>query len=316
MTLLSTIQLVNIDYIFNAIFEIHMNNEQPLPGLFITDDKTAALEAMFSRNFDIVILRHPDPLAFEASMRTLCAVSPELISQNYSFKLQRDPVQSNLIATILQSTTAVDNTTHYEAVKQWLATLKEVAERANPTFPNVRCSTRSIYEGIHSPFFGFHRDVNYEIAPTTPLPWRTVITLLDRATKIVEERRLKAACSRNTVQYAEAVRIAETEFPLPQLQMPALMQGTWQSRKAFRMEQQKAAQAWAAEYKKQPAVIETQLKRAARREEILLSDVKVVSARAGDMVFVSQTRPKHLWHGSPQYSGGMRLGLVLDHNNV
>lgn len=48
-----------------------MTSETPLDGLYITDDRREALEAMLSRNFEIVILEHPEPEVFEAAMLSL-----------------------------------------------------------------------------------------------------------------------------------------------------------------------------------------------------------------------------------------------------
>lgn len=286
-----------------------MNNEQPLPGLLITDDHASALEAMFSRNFDVVILRHPDPAAFEATMKAICTVRPELVSRDFSFKSDRTTSRSELIARIVNSDTALVETPAYADVKAWLIALKEIAQRANPAFPATHCSTRSIYDGSFSPLFGYHQDSAQEIPPDEALPWRSVITLIGVGTKVIEERALKTACKRDTPAFEEAKRIAEAEYPFPL--PPILLSGRLQSRKALRVAQRQSDEAWRAENK--DAIQHVRLMQATRREQILLKDVPKVVARPGDMVFVAQTRPKHLWHGSPQYTGGQRLGLVLDH---
>lgn len=289
-----------------------MNNTQQLPGLFITDDKASALEAMFSRNFDVVILRHPDPVAFEAAMRQLCTAQPELITPKFTYRLTQDPFQTNFIDAINQLKATAASSTTLQPIIDWFATLKEVADRGNPTFPTTECSTRSIYNGTYSPFFGYHRDRDHEVDANTPIAWRSVMTLVGAGTKIIEERKLKPACRRDNPAHAEATRIAEAEFPSPPT-APVLVQKSGQSRKAFRIAQRRSNEARAAFIKKNPDVEIARLRRAARREEIVLSGIPVVSAQPGDMVFISMVRPKHLFHGSPQYAGGMRLGLVLDH---
>lgn len=53
------------------VSKIYMTYDTPLDGLCITDDRKKALEAMFCRHFEIVILKHPAPEAFEAAMYEL-----------------------------------------------------------------------------------------------------------------------------------------------------------------------------------------------------------------------------------------------------
>ncbi len=286
-----------------------MTNQQPLKGLLITDDAASALDAMFARNVDVVILRHPDPAAFEAAMQVICTARPELISRDFSFKSERPTSPSELIERVVNSDTALVETPAYKDVKAWLSALKEIAQRANPAFPDTYCSTRSIYDGSFSPLFGYHQDTGEEIAPDKALPWRSVITLIGVGTKIVEERALKAACNRATPEFQEAKRIAEADHPLPL--PPTLLKGSVQSNKTHRIAQRQSDAAW--KIANTDAIQHARLLQATRREQILLKDVSIVTARPGDMVFIAQTRPKHLWHGSPQYTGGQRLGLVLDH---
>ncbi|MDX1923267.1 MAG: hypothetical protein SFW65_09085, partial [Alphaproteobacteria bacterium] len=217
-----------------------------------------------------------------------------------------------MIAEITASDAALAGTSGYDEVRSWFSALREIAAKANPTLPTTYCSTRSIYDGSFSPFFGYHADFNGDPVPDAPVQWRTVITLIGAGTKIIEEKKLKDACRRGTPKYEEAIRIAEAEFPIPT--PPAVVQQSGhQSRKQLRVAQRKSDEAWHNDAGNKAHIQYLRLRRATRREEILLGDVPTVCARPGDMVFISQQRPKHLWHGSPQYTGGQRLGLVLDH---
>ena len=289
-----------------------MSNEQPLPGLLVTDDQALALEAIFSRNFDIVILRHPNPVSFEAAMQAICTTRPELVSRDFPFKSDGSAQRSELIDHIAGSDAALVETPAYADVKAWFSAFKEIARLANPAFPTTHCSTRSIYDGSFSKLYGYHQDTAQEVAQGEPLQWRSVITLIGLGTKIIEERKLKAACRYNTPAFEEAIRITESEHPFPS--PPLLTQSDFQNRKRLRTMQRKADDAWRAD--NQEMLHRIRLMRAVRREEILLKDVPTITARTGDMVFIAQTRPEHVWHGSPQYTGRQRLGLVLDHIQV
>lgn len=302
-----------VAYILRHFFEAYMTTTHPLPGLCITDDRAAALSAMFSKQFDIVLLRHPDPVAFEAAMETICTQRPELVSRNYTIKTDQTALRSDMITTIVGSDVELVDTHAYSSVKAWLAALKEIAQKANPTLPDTHCSTRNTYDASYSPLFGYHRDNSLEELgkADAPISWRSVITLVGAGTKIIEEVKLKAACSKDNPMFARALQIVDAEIPIPQ--PPLLSAHHFRSPKDFRVAQHAANDAWKAEPHNIALIQRARLMRAVRREEILLADVPKVMARPGDMVFILQSNPRYLWHGSPQYTGKPRLGLVLDH---
>lgn len=261
--------------------------ETPLPGLLVTSVEETAVRAMFARNFDIVVLRHPTPASFEIAGNIICTTRPDLLENTIaSSSLGRQlnaQFADELMNDSLWQDCAKDVLTARSVLKDWFTHLKSVAQRVNPYAKTYQFGTRSGYskhKGDERPRAGFHADTITEIKADKPLPWRVAMTVIGGGTQIIDKRALRALCNENNPRIAKARSIAANEFPYPPCS-----------------EADDEA---------------TRLKRNARMSEVLFEGQKIISAKCGDMVFIAQKRPELVWHATPQYDGKPRLAFVLD----
>ncbi|NDE90085.1 MAG: hypothetical protein EB059_02960 [Alphaproteobacteria bacterium] len=266
-----------------------MQHQLDLPGLFCTDNAEAAATAMFFRNFDIVILRHPDPGAFEAAMQLICNAHPEYVHENFGLLTRNPPRITHLLGRIKNNICWKNSPKKIAAARmqarRWFTVLKDVIKKANPGKLKLRCKTRSGH--TYRYLGGFHADASGNILDLNFLPWRAVITLVGRGTTIIERKKLYSLIRNKTVAKHRGLHTrkawirARQEISLPSLCNPS------QRKKAI-------------------------LARSNRVEELLHQRYRIVAARPGDIVFIAQCKPTHLLHASPHHTRKPRLGLVLD----
>lgn len=261
--------------------------ETPLPGLLITSNEETAVKAMFARNFDIVILRHPTPASFEIAGNIICEARPDLLQIHTASSTFGKQLNTQFVGELMNGDLwrdcAKDVVTARGVLQDWFTRLKTVAARVNPHAKQYLFGTRSGYsrhEGDERPRAGFHADTISEITATQPLPWRVAMTVVGGGTQIIDKRALRALCNENNPRIAKAREAAANDFPYPP-------QGQADDEL-------------------------TRLKRNARMSEILFQGQTIISAKCGDMVFIAQKRPECVWHATPQYDGKPRLAFVLD----
>ncbi len=261
--------------------------ETPLPGLLITSNEDTAVKAMFARNFDIVILRHPTPASFEIAGQTICNARPDLLEDALAVATSGKSKNAVFVGELLNDAAwrdcAKDVAAARKFVKDWFTKVTYIATKVQPHASQAVYGTRSDYtvpNGDMRPRAGFHADTLLEVAAHAPLSWRVAMTLVGCGTQVIDKRALRALCNQNNPRIAKSREIAAHEFPYPP-------QG-------------------------QADDNVTRLKRNAQMSKALFEGQKIVSANCGDIVFIAQKRPEYLWHATPQYDGKPRLAFVLD----